>query len=64
MKMLIPVDGVVCGLHAHVYLQDGLVIHVGLTVALQGFVSHGPAQQRFEGEWLQLQGSGWDNYTP
>lgn len=48
-----------CCLHADIYLQDGLVIHVGLTVALQGFISHGPAQEGLEGEWLQLQGSGW-----
>lgn len=60
----IPVDSVMCGLHTRVYLQDGLVIHIGLTVALQGFIGHGPAQERFEGEGLQLQRSDWDNYTP
>lgn len=58
MRRLIPVDAVVCCLHADVYLQDGLVIHVGFTVALQGFISHGPAQEGLEGEWLQFQGSG------
>lgn len=63
MKKMIPVDSVVCGLHARVYLQDSLVIHVGLAVALQGFVSHGPAQERLEGERLQLQGSDWNEYT-
>lgn len=61
---MIPVDGVVCGLHACVYLQDSLVIHVGFPVALQGFVGHGPAQQRLEGEGLQLQGSDWNQNTP
>lgn len=57
-RRLIPVDAVVCRLHAAVYLQDGLVIHVGLAVALQGLISHGPAQEGLEGEGLQLQGSG------
>lgn len=64
MKVVIPVDGVVCGLDACVYLQDGLVIHVGLAVALQGLVGHGPAQERLEGEGLQLQGSGWSECSP
>lgn len=63
MKKMIPVDSVVRGLYACVYLQDSLVIHVGLTVALQGFVSHGPAQERLEGERLQLQGSDWHEHT-
>lgn len=54
---LIPVDAVVCCLGADVDLQDGLVIHVGLTIALQGLISHGPAQEGLEGEGLQLQGS-------
>lgn len=52
--MMIPVDSVVCGLDACVYLQDSLIIHVGLAVALQGLVRHGPAQERLEGECLQL----------
>lgn len=55
--MLLPVDAVVRCLHAVVYLQDRLVIHVGLTVALEGLVSHGPPQEGLEGEGLQLQGS-------
>lgn len=54
----LPVDAVVCRLHADVYLQDGLVIHVGLSVPLQRLISHGPPQEGLEGEWLQLQGSG------
>lgn len=64
MKVVIPVDGVVRGLDACVYLQDGLVIHVGLAVALQGLEGHGPAQERLEGEGLQLQGSGWSECSP
>lgn len=48
-----------CCLHTDVYLQDGLVIHVGLPVAFEGLVSHGPPQEGLEGERLQLQGSGW-----
>lgn len=63
MNMMIPVDSVVCSLDACVYLQDSLIIHVGHAVALQGFVSHGPAQERLEGEWLQLQGPDWKEYT-
>ena len=58
VRRLIPVDAVVCCLYADVNLQDGLIIHVGLTIALQGLISHGPAQEGLEGEWLQLQGSG------
>lgn len=58
VRRLIPVDAVVCRLHAGVYLQDGFVIYIGLTVALQGFISHGPTQEGLEGERLQIQGSG------
>lgn len=56
--MPLPVDAVMCRLHTGVYLQDGLVVHVGLTVAFEGLVSHGPPQEGLEGERLQLQGSG------
>lgn len=57
-RMLLPVYAVLCRLYTHVDLQHRLVIHVGLTVAFEGFVSHGPPQEGLEGEGLQLQGSG------
>lgn len=57
---VIPVDTVVSCLHAHVYLQHSFVIHVGLSVTLQGLISHGTAQEGLEGEWLQLQGADWN----
>lgn len=46
---------VVSRLHADVYLQDCLVIHVGLPVALQGLIRHRPPEEGLQGEGAELQ---------
>lgn len=50
-----PVDAVVSSLHPGVNLQDGLIIHIGLSVALQWLIGHCSAQQGLQGVGLQLQ---------